>query len=213
MNNISFARLFSLVAVTYLLLCGCDRRGSSFLYLKPHLAVYDTTNRTELLVNEEAQYGRTIFSVIIPVEEYKEAAILPLVGKAYATSIRDPGIISIEKIRSIKIMTLRDYNALHKAGSDMTDSCIFLSNTYRPWDSTYKYSSASQSLPRLISELNNDDRYPYEYNSHYSNSTVSFSFLFRQPPAVAGQQQFVIKFETEEGAQFSDTSILFNLKP
>lgn len=212
MKTIFFTLFFSIAAI-YLSLCGCDRSGRSYIYLKPHLAVYDTVNRTELAANGETQFNNTIFSVIIPVEEYTEAAILPLVSKAYATSVRDPGIHSLEKIKSIRILTLRDYNALHQAGSDITDSCIFLARAYRPWDSAYSVQGLHTSVNSLIDYLNNSDRYLYGYNSYYSNAAISFSFLLRQPPALPGQQQFVIKFETEEGAQFSDTSVLFNLKP
>jgi len=190
----------------------CASYDTKYLYLKPYVATYDTTAKKELDEGNNCRHSDLFFTVIMPMDQYREAAVIPFVNKAYATSVPEPRDIALEKLTSISIHTVQPYNAAFPAGADITGNCIFRRDTYSPADSVYGSNKREMDAGELIRDLSQSG-YFYSYYRQYYESATSFSFSLKEPPAGSGLQQFIISFETEHHSRIIDTTISFTLEP
>lgn len=107
-----------------------------------------------------------------------------------------PQYTLVERIRSIRVITLEDYNQNFPAGADMTSACRFLlNNLYDPvWLDAPVF---NDTLPALMAE-----------RQDYS-SVIIYSKLKEAPADPDQLKQFVTEIETEDGVLFRDTTIRF----
>lgn len=194
--------------------CSCDPDPDvQYMYIQPESVVYDTASG-RAIDNSEVTLRNLLVHVKTPYSQKTvfEPATLPFVTKSYAMYKKEGRAFSVEKVKALRIITLKNYDATHPAGSDVADVCLFYnvkgnadSNKANPLfgDTT--------SVKQIISDMNVSEY--YSGAGIYMPLRNEFVFRLAQPPASTSVQQFKIEFETATPSKFSTTTKQFTLKP
>lgn len=201
--------------VIILALHGCeDYPKEQYMYIKPIATVYDTS------IGQPARLGSVeiknmLVDVSTPYVRHVVSNLhFSLGNRAYAmTKKYRNNYVMAEKTNSMKIITLRNYNAMYPAGSDITPICSFYasvsnrdSNKHNPLPS-----GKPMTVAQVIANMNfNNTAYSY-YD--YASLQKGFVFMLMENPAAMSEQQFAIVFETNTPSRFGDTTDVFTLKP
>ncbi len=207
------------LAITTLLASCRNDQEQRYLYLRPSQTVYNTATGHEIGA-EAITVDSMLIHVSTPYARFIASANpgFSLVGKAYAMHKNLDRNITIEKVTSLRVITLRNYNALYPAGSDITKACYFFKPNGNP-DSTKPApipvtarKSDTLNAAAIIGDMNIGTSGSY-YSSEYQSPRDGFIIVLGTPPATQSEQQFAIVFETATPSRFGDTTKVFTLKP
>lgn len=204
--------LTTLAGVALLLLSSCDPEPDvRYLYIQPESVVYDIATGKEA-DNNEVPFNDLLVHIKTPFSQQTVSVptALPFVTKSYAMHKDMSKAYTVEKMTGIRVVTVKDYDATHLAGSDITDLCMFY-NVKKNAD-TNKLNpvfAESVSLQRVVQDMNLNSEYGYGG----IGPRAEFGIKLLQVPATASQQQFRVEFETATPSKFSTTTKQFILKP
>jgi hypothetical protein len=108
----------------------------------------------------------------------------------------------VDRIDSIRFITLQDYNATHLAGSNIGDIL------YHTLGNTNNWTGTGIPTSLLVSELNND----LSSGTHIYAATGHASRLSQKPTSSGDTVQFVFEYYLSNGKLLSDTTVLFNIR-
>lgn len=195
-----------------LLFAGCVKHDFKYLYRQPKILIYDTLTHKEVLDGQTLEHKNQLFTVLMPTDDYSASNLFAAFSnQAYASKPAPATYKPVERIKDVKIIALFNYNAQLPAGSDLVDSCTFVTTSWMDNDGEvyarpYTEAGAEYSKQQLLDKLNQSDGGIYSIIKRVS-------FRIKATPASLSIQQFAIVFITEQSSRITDTTVRFLLKP
>jgi hypothetical protein len=213
MTRMYFPKLFFCLSLV-IVLTACNYRQYKYVYIHPVAEVFDTTSGGEIKEQQQVLYSDHLILVRTPNVQFASGSDFSLVTRAYASHKERNPYIQVEKITSLRIITLNNYSDGFQAGSDIADSCVFYTNLVETdtLEDIHKYSPVNKDVVTksgLLGKMNQSDLGSYDYYMPLQN----FGFKIKLPPSSAAQQRFAVIFETSTPSRLTDTTVSFILKP
>jgi len=193
---------YTLIIIQSCFICKCDKqkfRSYSFESLSSRNAIVeiltDSTYQSSIALPDKdtfnaLEYGVFVEFKIVKFAQAKNKQHWSLVQSAIACSCNEFYINPLEKVTSLKIETIYDFDANNASGADVTDLFVFLERTYTPTGIIKKPMSVVSSI---------QDNYPlYE-----SATTLSFMPYLDAAPQTARLVQFKITATCSNNIQFT----------
>lgn len=124
-----------------------------------------------------------------------------IVKSAYAFKPAPPQVTMVDRIDSIRFITLRDYNATHLAGSNIGDIL------YHTLGNTNNWTGTGIPTSLLVSELNID----LSSSNHIYAATGHASRLSQKPTSSGDTIQFSFEYYLSNGNVLRDTTVEFKI--
>lgn len=204
----------TIIAVcTLSMFCSCDPEPDTrYMYIQPESVVYNLNtgaviDNSEVGINDLEVYVKTPYSQ----QTVFQPSALPFVTKSYAMYKKTGRALSVEKVTKLRVLTLKDYDATHPAGSDITDLCLFYTaKTNTDTNKANPVYGDTISVNRIVKEMNVTD---VNSDFGYPGLRKDFLFIMKNTFPSTSVKQFKIEFETATPSKFSTTTKPFILKP
>ncbi|MBS1772725.1 MAG: hypothetical protein JST82_07690 [Bacteroidetes bacterium] len=188
-----------IILLLFILGIGCSTRSNDrkYIYMQPDIRVTNAYDIRLVNENDSVLYSNMQIEVKMPYNTYTVSAPKLWPSNAAYASHKEGRMIPMEKITNIKVIPLFDYNANYPKGKDISDSCAFIEG------------KSSNSKKNIISRFNtgSDDYY------YTANILSSMNIVIKTSPAGKQTQQFAFVIETSNQSSYSDTTVVFTLKP
>jgi hypothetical protein len=162
----------------------------------------DTLYPKVVLENSEVDARDLVFNVRLSSEVVAANYKSPfLTNTAYAFNFHDY-YYNTSPLKSIKFITLSDYNTTYKAGDDIVNAMYF--GLYTP-DMLYD-SSNGKTFIKFYNEVN------YYRESYQKPPEGTFEMKFNELPTLKTAQQFAMAIELKDGTILRDTTTQFIVK-
>lgn len=189
-----------LLTFVFLLYTGCKRAATRYIYLNPTAMATLTTGPIPEF--NTVSFAGLFIEVNTLTQTVEVASNFSLPGNlAYATSIRIPTPIALEKITDLRIRPLYDYNATYPANSDMTNACLFVNSSSQLYVDTFSKEELIASICNVQSEFESSFR------------QGPFYIKLNEPPSGTREQQFIIELITDKHSRLADTTQPIILTP
>lgn len=181
--------------ILFLLYTGCGRKAGRFIYMPPNAILF--TNQVAVPASSVVPLDRLNIQLSMNMQEIQTAFNNYIPGsQVYATTIKEPIPIVLEKLRDIRIRPVYDYNSRYRALDDISHTCTF----------SYSHSGEdSVSKQDILEDFTNAEFAFYGLNHVYIH--------FNEPPGAYHVQQFVVELITESNTILGDTTVEFILTP
>lgn len=206
--------LYASALISLCIFSSCDPNPDTrYMYIQPESAVYDTA-MGKAIDNSEVSISEMLVLIKTPYSQQTvfHPSALPFVTRSYATHKDMSRSYSVEKVTNMRVITLKDYDATHSAGSDVADICKFYTLKNNPdSNKANPLPGDTISVKKIVSEMNvSDANSSYGY---YPGLRKDFVFRLASAPSGTSVQQFRVEFETATPSKFSTTTKQFTLKP
>lgn len=190
------------------LLLSCGKSEYSYIYREIIADVYDKQG-TRAVDSSPIKYPEHSIGISMPISTV--ASRMQWGNTAYALS-KEVFASPADRVADIRVITLNDYNANYKAGSNIVDECSFLQEGMQ-YTEGYSYRG-----PYDFSKVWDKSSMIYHINQNpmagRNSSVVQAIALHIKPlPDYNKPQRFAIALITENNVALIDTTVSFIFKP
>jgi len=194
-NKILLLCLLPLMAEVLLACCKCDE-APPYDYKFNQMFVYNLDNSGKDAIETSAsETGKGSYGIRIKfttlMAAVPEANYSSFLSPAQASDCCPPPYWPKERIESLKIISVYDFNESHKSGSEVTE---YFSSFY-----SNRYYANSTILESGLLEYNLDEQ-----------KNIRIDLLLMSKPSAA-KQQFRVEIKFQGGREFKETTSLINL--
>jgi hypothetical protein len=207
LRSLSFLLVLFLADVAFI---SCYKSQTyKYKYANLHLEIMDASETTEryLALDHDSLSVKNLFLDVNLTSDLIAKAAAPkalFLSSATAMSPNQEVYINTSRIKSIKVITLANYNNHFPVNSDITGNCLFGFSGARYNNNAFPADAFIEKYNQYIAE-NESVR-----DSHIPSAT--FWFRFKEEPALLpSTQQMEITIELEDGSVLQDESLIFRL--